>query len=498
MSDHVFRATETMWAFMNDPAFVRVIAGAVGSGKSVCCSHELVRLAMEQQPNSRGERKSRALIVRNTADQIAKTARRTFFAWFPPGVWGTWKESEKIYYIKQPLADGTTLDFEVWTMPLDTPQDVQRALSLEITYLWMNEGRELAPEVVDGLLARLKRYPSGPDGTPTRSCAILDTNMPDVDSWLHDKMENPPHNWSVYTQPPAIFNKTEWVAEYDEDPDPDEALIGYDDAEWWVNPHADNVDNLDPTYYSDIIPGKTEDYISVYLRCRYGRSLSGLPVYDKTFTETFHVAESTVRPIKSADYPVIIGLDFGRTPAAVLGQRNVKGQVVLLDEVTSENMGIETFLATKLSPLLAQEKFVGCSFVVAPDPAGWFKQQIGEVSPVDVVKHAGFPVVKPATNDPERRIMAVEALLTQQFDGEPALLVSPECKQVIKGFKYGYRYKLNRQGYQDSKPDKNEFSHCHDATQYLCLVVSNNQLVGSQLLTRQRRDVSAVAARGWT
>lgn len=438
------------------------VDGAIhhNSGKSVCSCHELIRMALGQEPNAKGERKTRSLIVRNTADQLAKTARRSLFQWFPPGVWGTWKESEKTYYIKQPLSDGTVLDHEIWFMPLDTPQDVQRALSLEITFLWMNEGRELAPEVVDGLLARLKRYPSGPDGKPTRSCAILDSNMPDVDSWLHEQMENPPPNWSIYLQPPAILNKEEFIQEFGEDPDPDEAIKGYEDTEWWVNPNADNLDNLDPTYYSDICPGKGYDYINVYLRCRYGRSLSGLPVYDKTFSESFHIAETAPKPIRSSEYPVIIGLDFGRTPAAALGQRNVKGQLVLLDELTSENMGIETFLNTKLTPFLSQEKYLGCTFSVAPDPAGWFKQQIGEISPVDVVKRAGFSVVKPATNDPERRIMAVEALLTQQVDGEPALLISPTCRKLLQGFRYGYRYKLNRQGHQDNKPDKNEFSHC--------------------------------------
>jgi len=497
-SEHIFRATPTMWEFMNDSSFVRVIAGAVGSGKSVCCCHELIRLALQQEPNDKGQRKTRSLIVRNTADQLAKTARRTLFAWFPPGVWGTWKESEKIYYIKQPLADGTTLDHEIWFMPLDTPQDVQRALSLEITFLWTNETRELAPEVIDGLLARLKRYPSGPDGKPTRSCAIMDSNMPDVDSDFHDKMENPPENWSVHIQPPAILSREEWVNKFDEDPDPEETIIGYDDTEWWINPDADNLENLDPTYYPDILPGKGYDYVNVYLRCQYGRSLSGLPVYDKTFSPEFHIAESAIRPIKSPDYPIIIGLDFGRTPAAIFGQRNAHGQLVLLGEVTSENMGIETFLRTKLSPTLAHEKYAGCTYLVAPDPAGWQKQQIGEVSPVDIVKKAGFKVVKPATNDPERRIIAVESVLTQSMDGKPALLVDPGCKTLIQGFKYGYRYKLNKQGYQDNKPDKNEYSHPHDALQYLCLVASNNQIVGGELAHRKRREIKQVSPRGWT
>lgn len=491
-----FVATPTMWEFINSPAYVRLIAGPIGSGKSVCCCHELMRLAVSQEPNERGERKSRALIVRNTADQLAKTVRKTFFAWFPPGVWGTWKESEKSYYIKQTLPDGTKLDFEVWFMPLDTPQDVQRALSLEITYLYCNEWRELHAAVIDGLLGRLKRYPSGPDGSPTRSCAIFDTNMPDVDTWHFDKMENPPSNWSIHVQPPAILNADEWLAKYDEEPDPDLGIEGYDDTEWWVDPNGDNVDHLEPTYYQDIVPGKSQDYIDVYLRCRYGRSLSGLPVYDRTFNPEFHVADKPFAPLRSDSHPVVIGLDFGRTPAACFMQRNVYGQVVVLSELTSENMGIETFLDTLLKPHIATH-YQGCTFLVAPDPAGFAKQQIGEVSPVDIVKAAGFKVARPVTNDPERRIQAVERLLADSPGGRPGFTINPDVTMLIQGFKYGYRFKLNKAGVQDAKPEKNNYSHIHDACQYGALVIEGNQVQGGYLQRQTRRPVKRVQY-AWT
>jgi hypothetical protein len=484
-----------MWSFMQSDAYVRLLAGPVGSGKSVCCVHELVKLGLQQQPNARGLRKSRALVVRNTADQLAKTVRKTFFAWFPPGVWGTWKESEKSYYIKQPLTDGTTLDMEVWFMPLDTPQDVQRALSLEVTFLYGNEWRELHPDVVDGLLARLKRYPSGADGVPTRSCAIFDTNMPDMDTWHQQQMEEPPSNWSIHVQPPAIMDRETWVLKF-VDPPTVEPVIGYDDTEWYVNPEADNKSNLDefaPGYYEDIIPGKKADYVDVYLRCRYGRSLSGLPVYDKTFNPEVHVAKEAFTPLRSPEFPVVIGLDFGRTPSVILFQRNVYGQVIALAEETSENMGIDTFIDRRLRPLLAQSRFAGCTYLVAPDPAGFDKQQIGEITPVDVIKRAGFRVVKPATNKPDRRIAAVERLLSSNVGGRPALVINPECRVLIGGFRYGYRFEVNRKGETAAKPQKNEFSHPHDAAQYGVLVMEGNQVVGEYITTAERREVKRVA-----
>jgi hypothetical protein len=496
-----YRPTETQWDFMTSPAYVRVISGAVGSGKSVCAIHELFRLAMQQEPNRDGERKSRALLVRNTASQLDTTVKRTLFTWFPPGVWGAWKEQKKEYHVRQRLGDGTVLDFQIWLLPLDAPADVQRALSLEITFLFINEWREIHPEVVDGLLARLKRYPSGPDGTPTRSCAIFDTNMCQEDSWHHDKMINPPPNWSIHIQPPAVLDKREWLSQYGEDPDPATGIESYDDPQegtvtLWVNPGADNISNLPSDYYQDILPGKSRDYVDVYLRCRFGRSLKGVPVYDRTFNSAIHVAKEPHIPLRSAEYPIIIGQDFGRRPAAVLVQKNAHGQVVVLAQETSTNTGIETFLDTKLRPLLAQSRFIGCTFIVAPDPAGYAKTQVNDIAPVDVIKRLGFKLVKPATNDPERRIMTVERLLTGTVGGRPMLQINPECTHLIKGMRYGYKYRRDKHGVADEKPEKTgegaEWTDDNDALQYACMIIEGNMLAGSYFGNNQRREIKRV------
>ena len=482
-----YKPTDTQREFMLDPNYVRVLAGPVGGGKSVTCVHELVRLACEQKPNAKGVRKTRAIIVRNTADQLALTTRKTVFDWLPPGEAGIWKAVEKTFILQARLPDSTVVESEWIFIPLDTPDDVRKALSLETTFLWGNEGRELHSEVVDGLLSRLNRYPSAKDGGPTRSCALFDTNMPDEDSWWHDKMENPPSNWSVHKQPAAIVTPAVYLDRFGEEPD--EILLDKDGKEWVVNPQADNYDHLPKQYYPNIIPGKTEDWLRVYLRSEYGRSLSGTPVYEKTFNAEFHVAKDSLRAVQSPDYPVIIGIDFGRTPAAVFKQRDPRGRVLTLAEVTAENMGIETFVQTKLNPFIAN-KFQGCSFVCAPDPAGFAKQQLNEMTLVDALKSAGFKCVKPPTNNPELRIQSVERLLNQQLEGKAMYLIDPSCDMLIKGFKSGYRYKTKKSGEQEDRPDKNKFSHVHDANQYADSVVDMN--VRGVMQQSKRRNVVRV------
>jgi hypothetical protein len=491
-----FIASPTMEGFMLSDKYVRVLAGPIGGGKSVACAHELMRWASLQQPNSRKERKTRFLIVRNTADQLRSTTRKTVFDWFPPGEAGTWVAQDKTLYIDAALEDGTIMKSEWMFIALDTPDDVRKALSLEATGLWGNECRELHPEVVDGLLMRVNRYPSAKDGGCTRAGAIFDTNMPAEDTWWQEKMDNPPRNWSIHIQPEAAMPKTTYIAKYDEEPDENMVALDNEQEEWVIDHRCDNFAYLSPNnpgqYYRETIEGKTKDFIRVYLQCRFGRSLNGFPVYEKTFLPEVHIAEAPLRHINAPSYPLTIGLDFGRTPAATIGQLDTQGRLNILSEITSENMGIERFVDTLLKPHLAT-KYPGMPVRIAPDPAGWQKTQVGEVSPVDVLKQRGFQVIKPATNKPSQRIEAVERWLTRFVDGKPAFRVDPSCSKLIQGFKSAYRWKMNRKGeLEDQTPEKNDASHIHDSAQYLALVMDTSS--GYSVQT-QRREVKAPPVR---
>jgi len=85
-----FVATPTIESFMLSQKYVRVLAGPIGSGKSVACTHDLVAQGLEQRPNDEGVRKSRFLIVRNTADQLRSTTQKTVFDWLPDEIIEDW------------------------------------------------------------------------------------------------------------------------------------------------------------------------------------------------------------------------------------------------------------------------------------------------------------------------------------------------------------------------------------------------------------------------
>ena len=470
------------------------------SGKSVACSHELMRWACQQKPNSEGIRKTRFLIVRNTADQLKSTTLKTIIDWFPPELYGHFSKTDKTLFYHLRLPDGTVVRTEWMLIALDTPDDVRKALSLEATGLWGNEARELHPEVVDGLLMRVNRYPSMKDGGATRPGAIFDTNMPDEDTWWERKFTDPPGNWSVHVQPPAVLHIEDWIEKYQKDPPEDETAADNDGNRYATDPACDNYDNLNTSYYPNTLEGKTDDFIRVYLRCEFGRSLAGLPVYEKSFRYARHVAETHLQPLPSEDYPLCIGLDFGRTPCAIIMQPTPRGQINVLSEVTSENMGIQTFVRQKLKPHL-YERYPGMPCYVAPDPAGWQKTQVGELSPVDILTGEGFRVLKPNTNDPGMRIEAVEAVLAQASDTRPRMQIDPRCRTLLQGFRGKYQWKTNRQGEvtNDTTPRKNHpWSDVHDALQYGVLVIDSGAAAGAVVRRARRRTVKRVATAGWT
>jgi hypothetical protein len=92
------------------------------------------------------------------------------------------------------------------------------------------------------------------------------------------------------------------------------------------------------------------------------------------------------------------------------------------------------------------------------------------------------------------RLEVVRSALNRLIDGNPGLLVSPACPTLRKGFAGGYQYRLikSSNGAQTHEtPNKNTFSHPHDALQYLLLGGGEFSVV----LNRQRRDARAKGPR---
>jgi len=306
--------------------------------------------------------------------------------------------------------------------------------SLELTGAWFNECRDIHPDIVDAMSKRVGRFPSSKDGGPTWHGMWGDTNPPTMDTWWYYQLEhlNPSdgvspndNGWEVFKQPSGR------------------------------SPYAENIENLPDGYYDT--QGRSEEYVRVYIDGEYGLSSSGLPVY-KYFRPDYHMATSRLRHISNGVRPIIVGMDLGLTPAAVIGQQDPRGRALILAEAVSFDMGVQRFTRQILKPLL-YERFTGAPVVVVTDPAGIQRAQTDERSAVDIIKAEGLKVMPARTNSVAARINAVDDYLMRQVDGDPAFLVDPRCTHLKAAMMGGYRYKPKG----DGVIDKNNHSHCFTA-----------------------------------
>jgi len=222
------------------------------------------------------------------------------------------------------------------------------------------------------------------------------------------------------------------------------------------------------------VAGKTEDWINVYLKNQYGAGDLGSPIYRASFKKSFHVGKEALKPIMGSLNPLIVGMDNGLQAAAAVLQQDMRGRVNVLGECfvpEDETMGVETFLDRLLMPYFSAKfpTFPKDKILFVVDPACFQRSQVDEKTIAMAIQQRGFTVVKATTNDPERRIQAVEGLLTRQIDGGPGLLIDPSCRHITDTLEWGHRWKKTSTGLTSTQAEKTHHSHMGDAVQYACL-----------------------------
>lgn len=433
-------------------ADVKYIEGPVGSGKSTTCIMDLLRMAMEQQPDDQGIRRSRMGIIRATNPQLRSTTIKTFEMWIPTEVAPVVMTAPISARLRQDLADGTKIDCEFVFLALDEPADVAKLTSLELTSAYINEAREIEHTHFETLQGRIGRYPETRKDAqgnvlygPTHIKIIMDSNPPKTVHWLYTTFHtgNKPSTYDIFIQPAAVI----W----------DEVK-----QQWFCNPDAENLDHLPTGYYERQLKGATDEYIRVMLAGEPGMSVAGKVVFP-TYQDRKHVAAAIINPIRGL--PVIVGFDFGLYPAAVFIQLTYKG-LRITDELPASDESLEDFIAEYIRPMVAK-RYSGFPLVGVGDPAGRGRNAIDKRTPFDVLAQGGLKAYPAITNNPITRKETVEWFLRR----DEGLLISPHCTFVREAFAGGYIYKeqRNNTGRYSEKPDKNEYSHIMDAIQYAAL-----------------------------
>ncbi len=471
-----YQASRTGARFHASDAFVRGLMGPIGSGKSVACVMELFGRGMRQARGPDGWRRSRWGIIRQTYPELKSTTIKTFQAWLGGMCVFRWDAPITAMLI----IPSEKVAMEFIFLAVDRPDDIGKLLSLELTGGWVNESREVPKAVIDALTGRVGRFPATKDGGATWSGVLMDTNPPDTDHWWYRLAEQEkPHGWQFFRQPGGMTK------------------IG--DA-YVPNPAAENIDHLPGgfEYYARLIPGKTAEWIKVYVLGDYGSSHDGKPVYPE-YSDSRHCADDPIEVMPGL--PLYLGWDYGRTPAVAICQITPKGQFRVIDELVVDTdgpgMGIRKFTREVVRPHLASV-YPGMPWISRGDPAGGAKDG-NDLDCFDIQAEEGIPTEAAITNDQTARKDAIRKYAMTDIGGEPGLLVSPKAFMIRKGLMGGYRYRrvqvTSEERYKD-EPDKNRYSHPVEAAEYAALTTLE---AGMRSNTKPKaQQTGQRSAAGWT
>lgn len=429
-------------------SLVKFIMGPVGGGKTTTCIFASQAFAATMPVCTDGIIRSKGVVVRDSYRTLEKTTMASWFQWFPKDQEG-WdftggNDRPAVHTMRFLRPDGRLVESIVEFVGIGDKRVEDILRGWEGSWAWMNEADLMSEDVLDYLTQRIRRYPSKrwlPQGVDAPGMVMGDLNAPDIDSYVYKKfVENLPKGWRFYTQKGGL------------------------------DPGAENLGNLPRDYYQRMMEGKQDWWVRRFIHNRFGYSRFGQPVYPE-FNEALHVASHELAPRPGV--PIVICMDAGLSPAAAILQQLADGQILVLDEVVpGHGVGPARFAAELVRVLHERYPTFDIRTAVA-DPASIHgaDTEAGELSWIEIVgKALGHAVIPCFTNEPSLRTEAVRLRLVHVIDGRrPGLLVSPRCRKLIQGFAYGYRFenvKKDANAPFKPKPEKNDFSHVHDALQY--------------------------------
>jgi len=441
-------------SFMASDAFVRVIMGPVGSGKTTAGLFDPVFRASKQPVCLDGWRRYRVFFVRDTYRNLYRSLIPSWWQHFPPDFAGsTWqggseRPAQHLFRFAQPDCDGLELDVRFIAIGSETTEQFLRGV--EANQVIFDELPQVPEEHFITAMERVGRYPPArllPEGQAPYKGVSGMMNPVDVDHWTYRVLvENPRPGFRLFQQPSGL------------------------------SPQAENVENLPGgrKYYEDMARNLPEWRVRRDVHGQWGPSLDGSAIY-REYRDDFHCASE---PLEAADAPVWIGIDQGiSAPAAVFVQRMPDLQVRVIGEVVPGRCGARAFGRHVRAWLDEHARGLPVAQVVC-DPAGFYGavREDGEMAWVETVSHElGEQIVPASTQEVSARHEAVRSWLTAGLteDGRPAFLLSPACKMLRAGFISRYRWKTMQDGMGRRvlhKPDKSDPT-CdpHDALQYVAL-----------------------------
>ncbi len=434
------------------------------SGKTSAAAMEVCWYLPHMLAEEYGILSSKWVVIRNSYRELQDTTIKTIMHWFPDG---DYKVGDNVYKLSFPGG----IEVELLFRACDRPEDVKKFKSLELTGYWVDESNEVDGEIKRMIKNRIGRYPDWE--TWVKALQKHRPECKNLDKHAIAKLveANPKRYLTKFgietTNPPDVEHEMYSEFHWDNPPpgpvpegQPKENHVGF-----WQPPGENSV-NLTPGYYSDLRHAYRDnpDWVEIYIEGKPGIIAKGKLVYNR-FRRDIHVAKA---PLVWAGGVIFRGWDdSGNVPACVVVQEPRAQHIQVLKEFTSDKMVIGDFARWVI--MTCNTCYPGATFVDWGDPAGDNKYSTRDgtfTSNRQLILEATGANVRSSDQNMTARISAVESALSA-IDG---ILIDPGCHRLINGFLGGYHYKeIGQPGSQiyNDKPEKNRFSHVHDALAYV-------------------------------
>jgi hypothetical protein len=448
--------------FHNSDAKFNLLMGGFGSGKTTACIADILIKLYHMPQMKDGVRRAKWIAVRNTMGELKSTLLKSWDTWFNNDDYAMYL-GEKPHIIQKPnliyqhvyYDNKGRCELELFCIGLDSEKAKSRLESIEATNGLVGEAQHIPRGVITHLIGRTGRYPKkGSTIKEYFACVIADTNPPSVTHWMHKDFESKDkiEGNRIFHQPPG--------------------LIKDHNGNWINNIRCDNAKHLRKNYYYEMAraEGFSEAYIKTICNGEYGFSKEGKPVYSE-YNDDIH---STDNVDIIDDLPVIIGVDGGSTPAALISQFTFEGQQRCIKEFVTHFSSARTLKENHVLPWV-RKHLDGYKILIVHDPSMIKSNENVEVSAAEIWEDPEVWEVLPAkSNIIDRRIEAQKDYLNKMVDGKPKFLLSrngcPTLREAMIS-KYCYvEVKGKNEGTFKDIPDKTHpHSDIADCGQYVAL-----------------------------
>ena len=406
-------------AFIESRAKADLFSSRMGEGKSTA-------LAWSAFYHTRHNPGARWALIRDTWENMQATTLRTFFDWFPPGIFGTFNQTRRLFTWASGVAEG-----EVEFLGMDDPADASKLMSRELAGFGIDEP---APAVTSGGvdemifdigLSRLRQ-----PGMKYYGVKLAENN-PDEAHWSYRRFVDP----------------------------------GTEGFKLWQPPAPENIANLPENYYGELrgVWKHRPDLIRRFIEGQFGFQAIGRPVTPE-WTDKLHLATGLI-PVPRRELALL--WDFGHNPTCIVTQMTPLGHWLVLDALVGQEAGVEELINDGVRPLLA-ERYRGHRWRHIGDPAGRTGEQTSiHRSAVRLLQRELGGAWRSGPVPIIERVEPLRATLTRLVGGVGLVQVDRQrARPIWQALRGGWHYHVARTGIVGASPAKDIHSHPGDAMGY--------------------------------